>query len=65
MRWLRERWAWRDRRSNKRTDAAETGGGPLSYEELIRAAAGEDTALDARLRQSAERISSQDESAEV
>lgn len=59
MRWLHKRWAGWWGRSSKGPDVAEIGGNRLAYDELIKAAGGEDTALDARLRQSAERIGRQ------
>lgn len=61
MRWLRRWWAaWWDRPSTG-PNVAEDGGSWLPYDELISAARSEDPALDARLRQSAERIRQHEE----
>jgi hypothetical protein len=64
MRWLRQRWAALSGHPRDLPDAAPDSSSRLQYGELIAAARGEDAALDARLRQSAERISRSQEQAE-
>ena len=61
MRWLRARWATVLGHRPARPPAVDEGDGRLPYHELISEAQGDDQALDARLRQSAERIQRHDE----